>query len=117
MFGHNEHEIPRVRELCAELDMTFNPKISWDDEFSPVRDKAYVLRETGLQATPAEHEVQLAEGQPEDWLQQADAKMPFGRILRPEDLAKLIAYLFSDDAQMMTGSLIDFDQQVIGAFD
>ena len=43
--------------------------------------------------------------------------MPFGRILRPRDVAQLVAYLFSDSAEMMTGSLIDFDQNVFGAYD
>ncbi|REJ88830.1 MAG: radical SAM protein [Planctomycetota bacterium] len=51
VFGHNEHEVPRVKQLCRELDMLFKPKISWDDDFSPIRDPEFVLRETGLPDT------------------------------------------------------------------
>ncbi len=61
VFGHNEHEIQKARALCRELGMTFNPKISWDDEFSPIKDKAFVLRETGLQATRSEYREQTGE--------------------------------------------------------
>jgi len=71
----------------------------------------------GWTATAAEHDIQLAGGQPENGLEAADLQQPFGRILRPLDVAKLTAYLLSDDAQMMTGALIDFDQNVMGAYD
>ncbi len=70
----------------------------------------------GWMATPAEHRVQVSEGQPENWLQQADAESPFGRILRPEDIASMTVYLLSDTAAMMTGALIDFDQHVLGIY-
>ena len=71
----------------------------------------------GWMATPNEDVVQKAQGAPADWLARADAAAPFGRIIRPEDVATFISYLFSDDSLMMTGALIDFDQKVIGAFD
>ncbi|MDE0262103.1 MAG: SDR family oxidoreductase [Bryobacterales bacterium] len=71
----------------------------------------------GWMATPAEHAVQRLEGQPEDWLQAADKGAPFGRILRPRDVAGMAAYLLSDEAYMMTGALVDFDQHVTGIYD
>ena len=71
----------------------------------------------GWMATPAEHAVQLREGQPEDWLVAADKGAPFGRILRPSDVASMTVYLLSDSAEMMTGALIDFDQHVMGIYD
>ena len=71
----------------------------------------------GWMATPAEHAVQKREGQPEDWLEFADAGAAFGRILRPRDVAGMTAYLLSDEARMMTGALIDFDQNVLGIYD
>ncbi len=49
-----------------------------------------------------------------DWLKQAEATQPFGRIMRPSDIAGLVLYLLSDASQMMTGALIDFNQHVIG---
>ena len=71
----------------------------------------------GWMATPAEHAVQRLEGQPEDWLEAADKGAPFGRILRPRDVAGMAAYLLSDEACMMTGALVDFDQHVMGIYD
>lgn len=70
----------------------------------------------GWMATPAEHAVQRLEGQPEDWLAKADASAPFGRILRPRDVATMVVYLLSDEARMMTGALIDLDQHVMGVY-
>jgi MoaA/NifB/PqqE/SkfB family radical SAM enzyme len=54
VFGHNEHEIPRARELAAELDMGFYLKLSWDPDFSPVQDHELIRREAGA-ATRAEY--------------------------------------------------------------
>jgi NAD(P)-dependent dehydrogenase (short-subunit alcohol dehydrogenase family) len=71
----------------------------------------------GWTYTPNEHKTQLAMGKPENWLDEADASKPFGRILRPRDIAGITAYLLSDESQMMTGSLIDFDQYVVGNYD
>lgn len=71
----------------------------------------------GWTSTTAEDAVQKAMGQPDNWLELAEAEMPFKRILHPLDIAKLTAYLLSDDAEMMTGAIIDFDQHVMGAYD
>jgi len=70
----------------------------------------------GWTYTPHEHEIQLEDGQPEDWLEKAEAALPFKRLLRPRDVAYLTAYLLSDRSEMMTGALIDFDQKVVGCF-
>ena len=48
VFGHNEREIPIARDMAKRLGMSFWPKLSWDDTFSPVRDEEFVRRETGL---------------------------------------------------------------------
>lgn len=56
VFGHNEHEIADARRMAAELDMKFSIKLSWDDEVSPIRDRAHVAKEIGSPAvTRAEH--------------------------------------------------------------
>lgn len=36
-FGHNEHEIPKAKEMAGSLGMDFFVKVSWDSEFSPVK--------------------------------------------------------------------------------
>jgi NAD(P)-dependent dehydrogenase (short-subunit alcohol dehydrogenase family) len=71
----------------------------------------------GWMYTPHEHQVQVESGQPENWLELVEADKPFKRLLRPRDVACLTAYLLSDRSDMMTGSLIDFDQKVIGGLD
>ncbi len=48
VFGHNEHEIPSARELATRLNMEFRPKLSWDMDFSPVRDRDIVITQLGL---------------------------------------------------------------------
>ncbi len=52
-----------------------------------------------------------------NWLADAEAKQPFGRLIKPEEVARAVAYLASDESGLMTGSVIDFDQQVRGAGD
>jgi NAD(P)-dependent dehydrogenase (short-subunit alcohol dehydrogenase family) len=69
----------------------------------------------GWTATDGEHVVQTGEGEPDDWLAAADAGAPLGRLLRPdEDVAPMVTYLLSDAAQLVTGSVMDFDQTVNG---
>ena len=67
--------------------------------------------------TPHEDRVQKATGGGENWLAEAEALQPFGRLLRPFDVAYLTGYLLSDQSEMMTGALIDLNQTVIGAWD
>lgn len=71
----------------------------------------------GWMNTPNEHRVQLASGKPENWLETAEKAQPFKRLLNPDDVSGLVTYLLSDISEMMTGSLIDFDQKVIGGMD
>lgn len=71
----------------------------------------------GWTETPNEHRVQLAEGQPADWLARAEAAQPFGRLIKPEDVAEATLFLLGAASGIMTGSVIDYDQMVIGAYD
>lgn len=48
VFGHNEHEIPRVKELARELDMEMFFKLTWDSSFSPLRNVEWIKSQTGL---------------------------------------------------------------------
>ena len=68
----------------------------------------------GWTATEGENVVQASVGRPDGWLEEADARAPLGRLLRPEDIAPMVTYLLSDAARMVTGSVIDFDQTVNG---
>lgn len=72
----------------------------------------------GWTATEGEERVQRsAHGAGDDWLAKADESVPMGRISRPAELAEFAIYLLSERAGVVTGSVIDWDQQVIGGSD
>ncbi len=49
------------------------------------------------------------------WLERAEAIQPYGRLIKPPELAKVIAFYLSDDESgMMTGNVVDYDQTVNG---
>jgi NAD(P)-dependent dehydrogenase (short-subunit alcohol dehydrogenase family) len=50
----------------------------------------------------------------DDWLQQAEKAQPFGRLIKPAEVAEFAAILLSERSGLMTGSIIDFDQNVVG---
>jgi len=69
----------------------------------------------GWMNTPGEHATQRRfHDAPDDWLERAAERQPFGRLLEPTEVARAIAFLASDESGMMTGSVIDFDQIVVG---
>ena len=51
-----------------------------------------------------------------DWLEQAAAKQPFGRLVDPHEVARAVAFLCSDESGLMTGSVIEYDQSVWGGY-
>ncbi len=71
----------------------------------------------GWTLTPAEHRVQTRHhGLPENWAEEAGRSLPFGRLLTAEEAARAIAFLAGPESGLMTGALMDFDQQVVGAY-
>jgi len=48
IFGHNEKEIPKAKTLAKELNMNIMFSLNWDKTFSPVYDKNFIKKETGL---------------------------------------------------------------------
>ena len=56
-------------------------------------------------------------GLPENWHEDIAARMPSGRLIAPEDVAGLCAFLVSPPAQMMNGVVIDYEQMPIGVYD
>lgn len=72
----------------------------------------------GWMDSPGEHAIQKrVHDAPDDWLARAEAGRPVGRLLKPDEVARTVAFLCSDESGMMTGSIIDFDQQVLGCGD
>ena len=72
----------------------------------------------GWTDTPAERTMQAQTlGHGEEWLAEQGRKQPFGRLLLPQDVARLAVFLLSVQSLPMTGALIDQEQWVVGARD
>jgi NAD(P)-dependent dehydrogenase (short-subunit alcohol dehydrogenase family) len=72
----------------------------------------------GWMDTPGEDAIQKKyHNAPDDWLQRVEADRPFGRLLKPAEVARAVAFLVSPESGMMTGAIVDFDQTVQGCWD
>ena len=68
--------------------------------------------------TPAERQMQsVTLGLGDGWLAEASARQPIGRLLVPEDVARLALFLLGDASFPMTGSLVDLEQYVLSVRD
>ena len=52
----------------------------------------------------------------DDWLERAEAAQPFGMLVKPEHVAGLASYMLGSGSGVMTGSIVDFDQNVAGSY-
>ena len=69
----------------------------------------------GWTDTPGEDVIQKKfHGGRDDWLEKAEKKVPFKRLTKPLDVARAAAYFCSDESGLTTGSIIDYDQTVLG---
>ncbi|MEG3115261.1 SDR family oxidoreductase [Salinicola sp. 4072] len=72
----------------------------------------------GWMNTPGEDNIQKTfHAADDDWLARAAAAQPAGRLLDPQEVAGGVAFLVSGDSGMMTGTIIDFDQSVLGCYE
>ncbi len=70
----------------------------------------------GWALTESEHETQTgALGQAQDWAEQAGQGLPLGRLLMPDEAARLAVFLLSPESFPMTGVCVDLEQSVLGA--
>ena len=53
-------------------------------------------------------------GAQDGWLEDAGRDLPAGRLGDPDEIADMIAYLLLDGSGVVTGSVIDWDQTVMG---
>jgi NAD(P)-dependent dehydrogenase (short-subunit alcohol dehydrogenase family) len=71
----------------------------------------------GWMASEGEHRIQTEyHHAPQNWLEKAAAEQPFGRLLAPEEVARAVLFVASEDSGLMTGSVINFDQSVWGGY-
>ena len=71
----------------------------------------------GWMDTPGEDMRQkVSHDRPDGWQDGVESNLPFGRMVKPEDVAWQTSFLLGPASGVVTGSLIDFDQQVVGAY-
>ncbi|WP_311133354.1 SDR family oxidoreductase [Arthrobacter oryzae] len=72
----------------------------------------------GWTATPGEDSIQrrFHDGG-DDWLEKAGASVPMGKLGQPDEIADFVVFLLSGRSGVVTGSVIDWDQEVPGAHD
>ena len=56
-------------------------------------------------------------GAVEGWQEEAALGLPAGRLVDPEEVARAVAFLCTEESGLMTGSVIDYDQSIWGAYD
>ena len=72
----------------------------------------------GWMDTESEDRTQkVYDGAPDNWLELAEATRPWGRLVKPWEVANAVEFCLSAESGMMTGNLIDVDQTVRGAGD
>lgn len=72
----------------------------------------------GWMDTEAEDAVQRKfHGATDGWLERAEREQPTGRLIKPPEVAKVVAFYLSDESGMLTGNIVDYDQSVLGAGD
>lgn len=69
----------------------------------------------GWMASDHERELQAQSSGDADWEAKAAAKLPFGRLIDPAEAARAVNFIASDEAGLMTGAIVNFDQSVWGA--
>jgi NAD(P)-dependent dehydrogenase (short-subunit alcohol dehydrogenase family) len=72
----------------------------------------------GWMDTPGEDRImRLYHGAQDGWKDDAEAKLPAGRLLKVDEVARAVAFLASEESGLMTGSIIDFDQSILGCYE
>lgn len=72
----------------------------------------------GWTLTEGEDAIQRsAHGAVDGWHERAASRLPMGKLGQPDEIADMVVFLLSDRSGVVTGSIIDWDQNVIGALD
>ena len=105
---------PFINPYCASKGALTT--LTANTAFSVMRNRIRVNQlNVGWMASDNERQVQAAESGDPHWMDKAEAQLPFGRLVDPEEAARAVNFLVSDDAGLMTGAIVNFDQSVWGA--
>jgi NAD(P)-dependent dehydrogenase (short-subunit alcohol dehydrogenase family) len=72
----------------------------------------------GWTATEGEDAIQRRfHGAEDGWREKAAARLPMGKLGQVDEIADFVVFLLSDRSGVVTGSVIDWDQNVVGGMD
>lgn len=72
----------------------------------------------GWMASDGEDAIQKSyHGADDNWQEKAAAEQPFGRLIDPKEVARAVAFLAGPESGLMTGSMVNFDQSIWGAYE
>ena len=71
----------------------------------------------GWVLTEGEEVVQRKNRDGGEWLDDAIATRPFGRLIKPIEIAYAAAYFASDESAVITGAVVDLEQTPVGAYE
>ena len=115
----------RIGELEGErheLTMTIGgvSRMAGGDSFSVVQphDHEHALG-VSAQATSADvaDAVAAAKQAAPGWREEAASRLPMGKLGQPDEIADFVVFLLSERSGVVTGSVIDWDQNVLGGLD
>lgn len=105
---------PFISAYCASKGALAT--LTANTAFSVMRNRIRVNQlNIGWMASDKEQEIQRTETNDPDWMEKAAAKLPFGRLISPDEVARAVNFIVSEDAGLMTGAIVNFDQSVWGA--
>ncbi|MBP1326461.1 NAD(P)-dependent dehydrogenase (short-subunit alcohol dehydrogenase family) [Leucobacter exalbidus] len=113
MHGGQPYLAPYVASKAGLAGLTKNAAFA--HRFDRIRINGLNI---GWTATPGEAVTQHTfHGAAENWLDEASAAQPMGKLGQPEEIADAIVFLLSERSGVVTGSIIDWDQNVPGAYE
>jgi len=105
---------PNLAAYSASKAAILNLTKNTANAFNMDRIRANVVL-PGWVDTPGEHEtLKRFHDAPDNWLEAAEKSRPFGKLLKADDVARMIVFLASPESAPMTGSVIDYEQAVFG---
>jgi NAD(P)-dependent dehydrogenase (short-subunit alcohol dehydrogenase family) len=108
---------PFIAAYCASKGALAT--LTRNTAYAVMRDRIRVNQlNIGWMASEGEDRIQKAyHGAEDDWLDKATAGLAFGRLIDPAEVARAAAFLSCDESGLMTGSVIEYDQSIWGAYE
>ena len=111
--GGQPYLAPYVAAKAGLVGLTRN--VAYAHRFDRIRINGLNI---GWTETEGEDATQRAfHGASDDWISAAAARLPMGKLGQVSEIAEFVVFLLSDRSGVVTGSVIDWDQNVLGAHD